>query len=451
MNTSNKFVVTGIFLSVMLVLALALPNMAQAQYNSYNGCLSNSSQRCSGNGLYWYDSCGVQQNLIQYCQNGCYNNACQNPDYNNYNNYNNYNYNNYNFNSNYSNCTYHAYKLCQGNEIFWYDSCGNQQDFYYTCLSNQTCQYGQCAGSSQNTQNYTSPTGNYMAHYQKTCYGNSLYWYDSFGAFSGVYKSCKDTNSCTADSCSGDKCVNTLKCDGSTCASDSADYSTYCLPAQTGTTTPPASQNHCGNGFCETTLGETNTNCPADCKISAGGLVISFFDKQDANSTQWQRSAQVSSNGQVYFMISAVNNSAVQIDNVIVSANIPAEVSSLGNLKLDGISITGDIVSGVNIGSVASGATKAVTFEGRTQALSAAATKQATATVSVSGVTGSPLGSDSVSIDFIPGQETAAAVSNTPAPSGFWAFLKQWYLWILGALVLIFLFIVVFKRLSSES
>ena len=41
------------------------------------GCTTNYQQRCSGNNLYWYDSCGNQQGLIQYCQNGCYNNACQ--------------------------------------------------------------------------------------------------------------------------------------------------------------------------------------------------------------------------------------------------------------------------------------------------------------------------------------------------------------------------------------
>ena len=42
-----------------------------------NQCNSHSYQRCSGNALYWYDSCGSQQELSQVCQSGCSNNLCQ--------------------------------------------------------------------------------------------------------------------------------------------------------------------------------------------------------------------------------------------------------------------------------------------------------------------------------------------------------------------------------------
>ena len=41
-----------------------------------SSCTYHSYQQCSGNNLYWFDSCGTQQDLIQYCQNGCQNNAC---------------------------------------------------------------------------------------------------------------------------------------------------------------------------------------------------------------------------------------------------------------------------------------------------------------------------------------------------------------------------------------
>ncbi|MCX6722052.1 MAG: hypothetical protein NTY04_02595, partial [Candidatus Staskawiczbacteria bacterium] len=88
-----------------------------------NSCTSNYQQRCSGNNLYWYDSCGNQQSLIQWCQNGCYNNYCQN---------------------NYINtCTYHSYLRCSGNNLYWYDSCGVQQDLSQYCpngCSNNACQ-----------------------------------------------------------------------------------------------------------------------------------------------------------------------------------------------------------------------------------------------------------------------------------------------------------------------
>jgi uncharacterized repeat protein (TIGR01451 family) len=40
-------------------------------------CTPHYSQRCAGSALYWYDSCGNQQELIQYCPTGCINNSCQ--------------------------------------------------------------------------------------------------------------------------------------------------------------------------------------------------------------------------------------------------------------------------------------------------------------------------------------------------------------------------------------
>lgn len=427
----NKLIILSIMLAGCLLGLFIAPGFVQAQY--YTGlCVTHSYQRCNANFLYWYDSCGNQQDIAQYCTNGCYNNSCQN----NYNNNYNYNYNNYNNYNNYGNCTYHAYKLCVGNNIYWYDSCGNQQDLYYGCTNGQVCQYGQCTAYIQPVQ----PTNNYVAQYRTACSGSSIYWYDSLGVISGLYKNCADTNSCTTDACSGNKCSNTIKCDGSTCAVGSADYNSHCQASQ------PVNQNHCGNGLCETTLGETSVNCLADCKINtASSLSTSMFARQDANSGQWQKTVQVDSNSQVFFMISATNNSTTQIDNVNISANIPTEITSLGDLQINGVPVSGDIVAGVYIGSVAPSTTKLVTFEGRTQTISAAATKQATATSSVSGVTQS----DSVSINLAPGQ-VAAAVSGASATSGFWGFLKRWYLWILGILVLIFLFIIVFKRFSSD-
>jgi len=451
MTTINKFITAGIFLTMMFAFALAIPGVVQAQY-SYN---FHYQERCLGNNLYWYDSNGVQQDFAQYCSSGCYNNSCQNNNnnYNNYNNNYNANYNSNNYTNNYSNtygsCTFHAYKLCLGNNVYWYDSCGTQQDLVMNCSGGQTCNdlnnpalYGQC---STPVQNYVAPVSNYIVQARTACYGNSIQWFDSLGVASGLYKSCQDANSCTLDACSADKCSNTLKCDGSTCATGSADYNTYCAAAQPNPVTP-ADQTHCGNGLCETTIGETNVNCPSDCKVTnTAALSVSFFSKLDSSSSQWQKSAQVPSNSQVYFMISVVNNSTAQVDNVNISANIPNEISSLGDLKLNGVSVSGDIVSGINIGSIAPAATKSITFEGKTQTLSAGTTKQATATSNALGATQS----DSISINLVP-TVVPAAVSAAPVTGGFWGFLKKWYLWILGALVLIFLFIVVFKRFSSD-
>ena len=497
----NKLFIAGIFFASMLVLAFVMPSVAQAQYytglctpHSYescygnniywydscgnaqeisqyctNGCSGNtcgsntnyyygycnshSYERCVGNNLYWYDSCGNQQELDRYCSSGCSGNTCQND-------YNNYNYNNYN---NYGNCTYHAYKLCSGNNVYWYNSCGNQQEIYTSCSGGQTCQYGQCTSyiqPIQPIQPIQNPT-NYTAYNRTVCSGNSILWYDSLGFVSGTYKKCADNNSCTTDTCSGNACLNTLKCDGSTCATGSADYNTYCQPTQpiinpAPTPINPNVQNQPNVPNTNTVpLAPITTNTTpvvtnAVVSSNTNGLSASFFIKQNSDSNQWQKTAEINSDSLVYFMISATNASNAQIDNVNVSANIPNEISSLGNLKLNGVPITGDIVSGINIGSVAPTNTKLITFEGKTQSISAVATKQAVATVNASGA----IQTDPVSINLNPktgqNQAVAAAVSKAPVATGFMAFIKKWYIWILVGLGLILIFIVVYKRLSSN-
>ena len=412
MKTVYFFGILAIF--VVLFVTLSTGNVF--------ACTSYSYQQCVGNNLYWYNSCGDQQNLAQYCPNGCYNNSCS-------------------YNNNYNNCTYHAYKLCAGSNIFWYDSCGNQQDLYYNCANGQTCQYGQCIVQIQ-------PKNNYIAYYKTQCYNNSIYWYDSLGVASGLYKNCQDANSCTMDTCSASKCSNIVKCDGSACAIGSADYEDYCQTAQ------PEDQSYCGNGLCEPNLGEVQTNCPNDCKvnINASALSLSFFAKMDPGSSQWQKTVKVGVNSQAYFMISVVNNSSAQIDNVNVSVNIPSEISSLGNLQINGVAVSGDIVSGINIGSLSQATTKLLTFEGKTQTFSGPATKQATATSNIPGLSAQTEAtqSDYLSIEFNL-EQAVAGVSSAQSTSDIWTFLKHWYLWILGGLVLVFLFVIVFRRLSSEA
>jgi hypothetical protein len=245
-----------------------------------------------------------------------------------------------------------------------------------------------------------------------------------------LYKNCSDSNSCTLDGCSSGKCSDVLKCDGSTCQLGSDDYNIYCA-----------------NNNINPNNNSNNVNNNSNNTVGAGALSISFLVKQSQDSAQWQKTAQVNSDGQVYFMVSVANNSATQVDNISVLANIPSEITSLGNLQINGVQLSGDIVSGVNMGSLAPGVSKSITFEGKTQSIPAQAVKQAAASINVSG----SLQSDYVSIDLIPAQAAGAVVSSSVATSGFWTFLKRWYLWILVGLVLIFLFVVVFRRLSSSS
>lgn len=338
-------------------------------------------------------------------------------------------------------CNDRAYKNCVGNLSYWYDSCENRQDLYQNCQSyNLFCQFGQCVLNPEKpiVDPVVNPT--YIPYSTKACYKGSVYWYDSLGAISGLYQNCIDSNSCTQDSCQNAKCSNVQKCDGSTCKSDSEDYNKYCLA------------KNCPNGVCDQSLGENENNCPVDCKSNnntetkAENLLVSFFVKKDLASLQWDKTVQLGQNGIIYFMIVVNNNSNFQADSLVVSANIPTEISYLGNLKIDDVLVSGDIISGINIGSVQAQNKKTITFEGKTQTFNTKEDKQAVAFLNSNQISQS----DFISINLDANQSNLASVSSEVKSNVIWEFIKRWYMWIAAGLVLIFLFIVVFRRVSKN-
>jgi hypothetical protein len=332
------------------------------------------------------------------------------------------------------NCNDHAYRDCIGDNVFWYDSCSNVEDLYQNCGDyNLTCQYGQCVYKKE---------AKFTAHYQKACYKDNIFWYDSLGNINDFYQGCADSNSCTLDNCKSSECRNVLMCDGSTCAAGSNDYKNYCKTSS------------CGNGKCEDDLGETKETCLDDCKIekednnnqAIQGTSISFFVKKDVNSQQWDKSVQMGQNGTAYFMITLNNDSESQIDNVIVSVNIPSEISYLGNLNIDNVALSGDIVAGVDIGSVQAMSKKTITFEGKTQNFNIQEKKEAVAFINSI----EPHQSDSVYVNFDNNQPNSAAISSVPMSQLIWEFIKRWFMWIITGIVMIVLFVTIFRRISSN-
>jgi len=386
---NNSFSQPGIQTATVNVYSGSQTTTAACSVSINQACASRSYQQCSGNYLYWYNSCGNREDNYQYCQYGCSGNSCSQ-----------------------SSCSNYNARKCVGNSVYWYDSCGNQQGLFQVCSGvNQVCLSGQCiVYYNPAPPPAPAPTPLYIKNYTTSCYNNNLYWFDSLGKAQTLYKNCADENQCTEDTCSGSKCRNLLKCDGATCAIDSNDYNKYCAPIQ------PVATN----------------------------FSITVFGKKDINAVSWDKMIQVGPNANIYFLAVIKNNSNAPADNVNVSANIPNEVSLIGNLRIDDIPTSGDIVSGINIGSISANGTKTITFEGKTRSFATAGDKQATINISAGGTT--QLDALTISLNL----SQLAAVSSASAESGFIEFIKRWYIWILVAIVLMFLFIVIFRRLSTN-
>lgn len=232
--------------------------------NTNNSCISHNFQKCVGNSVFWYDSCGNQQDVYQACSSNqtCSMNGCVT----NYNTNTNTNTNN-NTNTDY---IFHNTTKCVSNIAYWYDSLGNRQGVYKNCgAMGAICQSGQCAAYTNTTYTNTTTTNvvnqkPYSLHDKTKCNNNDVYWYDSKGLIQDIYQSCSDHNQCTLDTCSDGQCQNILKCDGSTCNAGSADYIRYCGTNVSCTSINPSNNN---------TPNNTNTSTAA---VSENPLV-SFF------------------------------------------------------------------------------------------------------------------------------------------------------------------------------
>ncbi|MBU0957251.1 MAG: hypothetical protein KKF56_00415 [Nanoarchaeota archaeon] len=131
------------------------------------GCSSHNSYKCYSNDIYWYDSCGVREDVKQDCGSaGCTTGA-----------------------TSCSSCSSHSSYKCYSNDIYWYNSCGVREDVKQDC------------GSAGCTTGATS-CSSCSSHSSYKCYSNDIYWYNSCGVREDVKQDCGSAGCTTgATSC----------------------------------------------------------------------------------------------------------------------------------------------------------------------------------------------------------------------------------------------------------
>ncbi len=322
------------------------------------------------------------------------------------------------------NCYAYASKKCVSNVAYWYDSCGSIQAVAQNCnTTNQVCSNGTCVGGEGT--NY--PVQTYIQNYRTACYNNNVFWYDSNSVVQSMQKSCSDTNSCTIDTCTSGTCKNTLRCDGSTCGVNSADYMAYCLPAQAGQ----------GGAVGTTTVSQVS-----GVQTQSGTMAVSIFGKKESEAVTWSKSINAANGEKLNFIVIFKNISSMQADNVTLQANLTNNIAYTGNLKIDNVTSAGSVVSGINMGTLPAQSSKAVSFTGTLQSQNVQSIQ-----VSANVVSGAMQDSDYLTINVPAGSAAAAAVSG----GGFVNFIKEWYLWAIIIIVLIILFAIIFRRLSTSA
>jgi hypothetical protein len=225
-------------------IALLNSNLSAVNGGGAN-CVSNYQQKCYGNSVYWYNSCGTQQSLVKTCAYGqtCSNGSC--------------------VTTNTSNCISNYQKECYNNYVYWYDSCGTQQSLYQTCSSSQTCSNGSCTGNNTNC----------TSNYQQECYGNSVYWYNSCGTQQSLYQTCSSSQTCSNGSCTG----NNTNCTSNyqkRCYGNSVYWYNSCGTQQS------LYQTCLSNQIC------SNGSCVADTPVLTTIIIIPQLANLSINQTQ---------------------------------------------------------------------------------------------------------------------------------------------------------------------
>ena len=195
----------------------------------------------------------------------------------------------------------------------------------------------------------------------------------------------------------------------------------------------------------------TPNNCETQIVCPVGGIDSSIFCGIKDNFINLSKNVDILAEQTINCLMVVKNTSATSIDDVIVRADIPKEIIGVSEIKIDGETFSGNITSSINIGSFLPNVSKLITFSGKTLSpITQALTKQITGIV----VSGALSSSDSLAINFQPtvagATDITASLETSSESSSFVEFFKRWYIWILTAFVLIFLFFVIFRRFSSN-
>lgn len=93
-------------------------------------------------------------------------------------------------------------------------------------------------------------------------------------------------------------------------------------------------------------------------------LTVNKLVRNVSDGTSYFGSVSADPNETVSFSIQVTAGNTL-LQNIIFKDTLPNKIVYLGNLKIDGITSTGNIISGLNIGNLSANQTKTITFDAR--------------------------------------------------------------------------------------
>lgn len=384
---SNLFTDAGNRMATITVRSGTEDASANCSIGVNQNCSHHASQRCVGNNLTYFDSCG---NAEDYIANGCLtqniacssDSQCGNSGYigspycgsngDVYQTYRTHTCNNpgttssscstaddnrlkTNCDSNQTcsagscnqtqNCSAHSYQQCNGNYLYWYNSCGQQEDSQY-CPNG--CSGNYCQQNSNNISAQTNPATN-INNNQATLNGY----------LSGVNNNNGSTNVWfqwgTSSSYGNETSHQSQNSSGSfnQSISNLSSNNTYHFRAVAQTANGNIVSGQDMTFWTGSSLGSTLTVGKTVRNLTSG-------------NTGWSSTVYASPLDVLMFMITVQNTGSQNINNVFVRDIFPSNLIYRNQLIVSGsnnYNNSGDIVSGINLGTISGGQTVTITYQ----------------------------------------------------------------------------------------
>jgi uncharacterized repeat protein (TIGR01451 family) len=241
-----------------------------------------------------------------------------------------------------------------------------------TCTSNQTCSNGTCNTNIPNlavscTASASSINTNQNVTFTATATGGSgAYSYSWTGACNGYSQNCSNSYS---NSGSQTAFVSVTSGNQTVSASCSATINQSC--------TPNASQrcvgnsvywfDSCGNQQSVSQICSNNQTCSNNTCVNtqqqSNLTVTTTVRNLSAGNLNWSTSVAAHPSDIIQFNIAIQSYGNTSVNNVMVRDILPYNLTYNNGLTVDGVTNTGNILYGVNIGSISQGQTRNITYQ----------------------------------------------------------------------------------------
>ncbi len=213
---------------------------------------------------------------------------------------------------------------------------------------------GQCSGSNQNCSNSFSTAGTYTSTVSVTSGSQTQ------TASCSVVVNTQGSIACNSVSgCPGSGFTGNSTCQGNNIYRNYTQYT--CI--NPGTT----------SSFCSSsTASQFQFTCSNNQTCSLGScvnqnsnniFVTTLIRNLSSGNLNWVTSVGASPSDILQYQITLQNSSGQNINNVTVRDVLPVNLLYFGNLMIDGISNSGNIISGISIGNLSAGQTRIINYQ----------------------------------------------------------------------------------------